>query len=49
MQVAVNVIMKEDNDSDTRHGLLETVSQRSQSTRSVNAVSQRGKCGQRGI
>ena len=25
MQIAVNVIMKEDNDSDTRHGLLDTM------------------------
>ena len=25
MQVAVTVIMNEDNDSDTRHGLLETM------------------------
>ena len=25
MQLAANVIMKEDNDSDTRHGLLDTM------------------------
>ena len=27
MQLAVNVIMKEDNDSDTRHGLLDTMTE----------------------